>query len=254
VGGQSAAFHPIPGIVIDDALVSINSTSLDITVGNAASTASGSSTTSISSQIAALRSLFNSAKNLSLGDYDEFLQPFLDVLDKKIALVVFVNQVDEINSVLRLKKEFGFDLVINGGAEAHRIADKLALENVSVILNPARQPPNSFESWNSNDQSALILTRAGVKVGLSVTLNDAVRTLRWEAGMVVAEGLAFEDVLPMVTKNIAEMYKINNSVGSIQIGTQSNFVVFSADPLSLKSDVLLVAVGNYVACTPPEFK
>jgi len=249
VGGQSAVFFSIPGALIDYALISSNA-SLDVHLGN---TVSSTGFPSFSGQIAELRRLFNAVVSPP-GNLDALSQPFRDVLDRKIPLVASVTQVDQINSVIRLKQDFGFDLVINGGAEAHIIATKLAAENVNVILNPVRQPPNGFETWNVDDQSAMKLASAGVKVGLSVFKNDDVRNLRWEAGMVMSGGLTFEETLPLVTRNTAEMFKLGNLVGSIIVNARANFVVYTGNPFSLKSNVLLVAVGNYISCEPEDFK
>lgn len=38
-------------------------------------------------------------------------------------------------------------LIILGGVEAELIAEQLAAANVSVVLNPARSPPNTFSTW-----------------------------------------------------------------------------------------------------------
>lgn len=64
-------------------------------------------------------------------------------------MVAHVNQMDQIASMLRLKRQFGFRLIVLGGAEAHLLADRLAAENVSVILNPSlsRLAPDSYEKW-----------------------------------------------------------------------------------------------------------
>jgi hypothetical protein len=98
-------------------------------------------------------------------------------------VVIAATQADDMASAVRLKQEFGFDvsfssppfflffivlvadattasscivvvvvvvmgqLVILGGVEAELIAAQLASANVSVVLNPARSPPNTFSTW-----------------------------------------------------------------------------------------------------------
>lgn len=47
----------------------------------------------------------------------------------------------------RLKLQFGFKLVIIGGAESHLVASLLATAGVPVILSPFMAAPNTFETW-----------------------------------------------------------------------------------------------------------
>lgn len=85
------------------------------------------------------------------------------------------------------------------------------------------------------------------------------RNLRWEAGYAVAEGLAYEDAVASITKTPAALFNLitnnNNplkSIGNIAVGKEANFVVFNGDPLSLESDPVLVALGQFTECTPQQ--
>jgi len=245
VSGQSAAFYLLNNTVLDDVLISPNS-SLDIHLG---AFIYDSSVGSISSQIAQLRSYFNAAVP---NTTDERFIPFRHVLDGTIPLVAYVHQVDQINSVLRLKREFGFKLIINGGAEAHLIANELAVAEVSVILNPLRRPPQNFESWNIREDSILILHNAGVKVGISQIEANQVTNMRWEAAFAYTLGLSDTEALGLISLNIAQMYNLD--VGLIAVGKKANFVLFDGDPLSINSNVVLIGVGNTIMCRPQRYK
>jgi hypothetical protein len=80
VSGQSAAFYLLNKTVIDNAIISPNA-SLDINIGYYVRNPDVSS---VSSQIAQLRSLFNLARS---GFMDETIIPFRNVLDGIIPLV-----------------------------------------------------------------------------------------------------------------------------------------------------------------------
>ena len=58
------------------------------------------------------------------------------LLDDELPAVVAASRVDEIATALRLADEFGFRLVIVGGADAHFVADKLAARDVPVLVSP----------------------------------------------------------------------------------------------------------------------
>lgn len=69
---------------------------------------------------------------------------YVRVLSKEIPLIARMDQADHIVSMVRLKQQFDFDLVIIGGAEAHVIAPFLAQNDVPVILSPPRCAPSGL--------------------------------------------------------------------------------------------------------------
>jgi len=241
VGGVGVAFFT-HGTVIDDALIK-SSTSLHVHLGNAAKDGS-SAAGSVSAQIGTLRAILQANNSESISA----------VLSGQIPLVAHVDQADEISSILRLKEEFGFNLVIIGGAEAHILAAQLGAANVSVVLAPARAHPLTFESWRADTHSATILRAANVSVALAELDPSWPRNLRWEAGYAVSEGLGYMDALAAITKIPAQMFGLYSSgVGSVINGQKANFVAFTGDPLSLESNVALVVLGGYVDCTPQQY-
>jgi len=242
VAGVGVAYYTY-GITIDGALIS-NYTSLHIHIGN---DVKQGQVGSISGQIAAIRDLFAStlAKNIS--------GPVLDALNGEIPVVAQVNQADEIASMIRLKKQFGFQLIIAGGAEAYILANILAEQNISVILAPPRSPPNTFETWEAISHPAVLLYEANVTFALGITDPGAVRNLRWEAGFVAAEGVPYIAALESVTKNPLSMFGLPTGIAEINQGTVANFVVFSADPLAIESQVQFIAFGNIIECLPVQY-
>lgn len=240
VSGVGVAFYA-NGATLDDSLID-DFTSLHIHIGNEAK--QGGLTNSVSGQIASLRSLFksNQGQNNAIGA----------ALNGTIPVICHVDEVDEIVSILRLKREFGFTLVILGGAEAHAIATTLSSENVAVILNP-RVPPHTFETWEAVENAAVILSNAGVKVAMGIQDIGNVRNLRWEAGFAVQEGMDYLTALSTITKFPAQIFGLEGIVGSIQVGQKANFVGYSGDPLTVESHVEFVALGTQVQCQPQQY-
>ena len=68
------------------------------------------------------------------------------------------------NVLLELKKQFGFKLVIAGASEAWRVADKLAKEDVAVIIDPMANLPIDFDQLAARLDAAALLDAAGVTV------------------------------------------------------------------------------------------
>jgi imidazolonepropionase-like amidohydrolase len=155
-------------------------TIVDVNIGNAVKGASY--TGSISGQIAQLRALFKQAttneSNIGRAIQGDF------------PVVAHVNQADQIAAMIRLKNEFGFQLIIHGGAEAHLVANLLAKNNVSVIY--IRTPPSTFENWDATPATPSILLNAGVTVAIAIYDPALPRNLRWEAGFAVSAGMPYD--------------------------------------------------------------
>jgi len=120
-------------------------------------------------------------------------------------------------------------------------------------LAPPRSPPNTFETWEAISHPAVLLYEANVTFALGITDPGAVRNLRWEAGFVAAEGVPYIAALESVTKNPLSMFGLPTGIAEINQGTVANFVVFSADPLAIESQVQFIAFGNIIECLPVQY-
>src|SRR5690606_9152902 len=97
---------------------------------------------SVSGQVAHLRALFKKAKLQKTTPEN----PFTEVLSGKLILAVHTHKADHIGHVLRLQKQFGFKMIIIGGAEAHLISDKISHQGVNVVLTPRK--PSFYARWD----------------------------------------------------------------------------------------------------------
>ena len=160
----------------------------------------------------------------------EALQP---VLRGEMPFVVTVHRASDIEAVLRLAKDFGLDLVINGGAEAWMVAEQLAAADVPVIIDALQNLPSSFEMIGSTLQNAAALDAAGVKVAFTAGSHNA-RNITQYAGNAVANGLSWRSALEAITVNPAAIYGIEN-YGRIAPGYDADVVVWDGDPLEVTS-------------------
>ena len=67
-------------------------------------------------------------------DYDARLEALLPLLRREVPAMVHADRVAEIEEALGLAEDYGLRLVITGGVEAHRLADRLAAAGAGVIL------------------------------------------------------------------------------------------------------------------------
>ncbi|TVP50705.1 MAG: amidohydrolase, partial [Gemmatimonadales bacterium] len=87
------------------------------------------------------------------------------VLNGEVRVLLTAQRATEILAALRLQREFGFDLVLDGAAEAYLVTDEIRAAGVPVILHPTMaRHTGSME--NATLETAGILREAGIEVAL----------------------------------------------------------------------------------------
>ncbi|WP_293373418.1 amidohydrolase family protein [Nevskia sp.] len=197
---------------------------------------------------AALREALEEARSggLRLGDGlngDAQLSP-LDVealkrvLNREMPLVLQVERASDILAALKLADDYGLQLIVSGGAEAHRVAAELASRSVPVLIDPSRNLPAHFETLHVRPDAPAVLAKAGVKFAF-IDSDDKgshnARNLRQLAGIAVANGMRHDDALAAITLKPAEILGLSNVLGSIEPGKIADLVLWDRDPLEVTS-------------------
>ncbi|MGZ8457310.1 MAG: amidohydrolase family protein [Gemmatirosa sp.] len=169
------------------------------------------------------------------------LEALIPVVQGRLPMLLQADRASDIDAALRLSREFGFRLIIAGGAEAWQVADRLKAANVPVLTGAMSNLPSSFTTLGTRQENVGLLRRAGVPVvvignggGDEETFN--VRNIRYEAGNAVAYGATWDDALRAVTLTPAEVFGIADRVGSLAPGKDANVVVWSGDPFEFRTD------------------
>ena len=175
----------------------------------------------------------NATRELAVSRAD--LEALIPVLQGRVPMLVQADRASDIDAALRLAREFGFRLIVVGGAEAWQVADRLRAANVPVLTGAMNNIPGGFSSLGTRQENVALLRRAGVPVvvignagGGEETFN--VRNVRFEAGNAVAYGAAWDDALRAVTLTPAEVFGVADRIGSLSAGKDANVVVWSGDP------------------------
>jgi imidazolonepropionase-like amidohydrolase len=181
------------------------------------------------------------------------LEALVPVVEGRLPLMVNADQASDIDAVLRLARETNVKVIIAGGAESWKLADRLASANVAVVVGSMNNLPGSFATLGSRQDTPALLRRAGAKVVLIANGSGGeevfnVRNLKYDAGVAVAYGLAWDDALRAITLTPAEVLGVANRVGSLQPGRDANIVVWSGDPFEFTTKVEHVFIrGREVA-------
>lgn len=146
---------------------------------------------------------------------------------------------DDVMTVLRLKAEFGFRVVLHHVSDAAKVAAEIAAAGVPSSIILVDSPGGKLEARDLLLENAAALERAGAKVALHTDdwITDSRLFLRM-AGLAVRAGMSREGALRAVTLAAAEMLDLGDRVGSLEPGKDADFVILSGDPLSVYTQVL----------------
>jgi imidazolonepropionase-like amidohydrolase len=169
-------------------------------------------------------------------DRDLKLEALGKVLRREIPWRQHCHRADDIATAIRIADEFGYDLVIDHGTEAHLLADIIAARGIPVIIGPLFTSRSKVELRNRSLANPGRLARAGVTIAITtdhpvVPINFLVH----QASLAVKDGLDRETALAALTINPARIAGIDDRLGSIEPGKDADLVLWSGDPLDVLS-------------------
>jgi imidazolonepropionase-like amidohydrolase len=176
------------------------------------------------------------------------LETLAGVLAGEIRVLVTAHQTTDIMTALRLRREFGLDMVLDGAAEAHLLVDEIREAGVPVILHPPlARYAGSLE--HATYESARILKDAGIPVTIQSGYEPYVpktRVVLFEAAPLLGHGLSFDETLALVTRDAARILRIDDRVGSLEVGKDGDVAIFDGDPFEYVSRVCGVVIEGRV--------
>ncbi len=165
------------------------------------------------------------------------------VLRREIPWRQHCHRADDIATALRIAEEFGYELVIDHGTEAHLVADLLAAKGIPVLIGPLFTSRSKVELRNRSLANPGRLAKAGVEISI-ITDHPVVpiNFLIYQAALAVKEGLDPVTALRSITINPAKVMGVADRIGSLEVGKDADLVLWTGNPL----DVMQRAVSVYI--------
>ena len=188
---------------------------------------------------------------------DRSLAALVPVIEGRMPVVMQANSEREINRALDLASEFKLRLIVAGGREADRVAERLVKQNVPVLLSlnlprrtTAAMPEAEPESLRvlrdrvEAQQTAGKLVKAGVRFAFQSGSLPNAADLMVNANRMIENGLSATDALRAFTIWPAEILGVQNQLGSIEAGKIANLTVVRGDLFDRNSRVAHVFVDG----------
>jgi imidazolonepropionase-like amidohydrolase len=176
-------------------------------------------------------------RDLSISRAD--LEALIPVANGTLPLIVTVHRAADIQQVLRLGREEGVKLILDGAEEGWLVAAEIAAADVPVLLNPISNLPGNLETRAARMENAAALNAAGVVIAIKGNEGSVhrAREARYNAGNAVSHGLPFEAAIAALTVNPARIFGMEGQFGELRAGAAADVVVWDGDPLEPLSSV-----------------
>ena len=170
---------------------------------------------------------------------DLAMEALVEVLEGKRVVHHHTHRHDDILTVLRLREEFGFRLVLHHVSEAWKVASQIAAAKVPCSIILLDSPGGKLEARDIEWRNGAELEKLGVVT--SFHTDDPINDSRWflrSGGFAVRAGMSRHGALYALTMSGAIQVDLADRVGSLSVGKDADFVILSGDPLSVYSRVL----------------
>lgn len=185
-------------------------------------------------------------KSLPTRPVDLGLEALIPAVKGEVPVIVRASRKADIEGALELADKYKLKLIIYGGEEAGKVADKLKAKNVPIVLGAVLDlPEREDDPYDAAYARAGELHKAGVRFCFTSSDEAAdVRLLPYHAGTAAAFGLPKEEALKAVTIYPAQIFGIDKLVGSIEQGKVANLIVTDGDPLEFRTRVKYMFISG----------
>ncbi len=176
---------------------------------------------------------------------DKSLEALIPILNREMPIVMNANTEREIIRALDLAWEFNLKAIIAGGQEAWKVAGRLKAQDVPVLLSldfpkrttaaSAEAAPESLELLRlraETPKNAVRLAQAGVKFAFQSGAMKSINDFLVNASKSVENGLDKNAAIRAMTLSSAEIFSVENRLGSVEKGKIANLVVVRGDILA----------------------
>ena len=184
----------------------------------------------------------------TLSSTDLGMEALADLLDGRTQALVSVHRAQDILTALRLQKEFGFQMVLDGVAEIYLVLDQVKESGAPVILHPTMLRATG-EAVNVSMETAALLAEEGISFAFQSGYENYVpktRVVLFEAGVAVNNGLNPRQAVQHLSLYAAQLLGIDQRVGSLEVGKDADLVLFNGDPFEYTTTVDQVMIDGQI--------
>lgn len=184
--------------------------------------------------------------NKSKPDADKKMQAMREVVTGNIPVVISVDaKQDILNAIEWTEKHPDARFILAGVQDGWRVADEIAEAGLPCLVSTLYTPNRDNDNYQRPYQNPGLLHDAGVKVAIATGDVENVRNAPYHAGFAATYGLGKEEALKAITLNSAEIFGVDDKLGSIENGKQANLFISDGDPFEPMTHIEHVFIRGY---------
>ncbi len=160
------------------------------------------------------------------------LEAIIEMLNGKRLIHSHCYRQDEILMLLRVAEDFGIKIAsLQHVLEGYKVADVIAKHGAGASTF-SDWWAYKIEAWEAIPGNGPLMHQQGVVVSYNSDNSQLATRLNWEAAKALEFGVPEEEALSFVTLNPAKQLKVDNRVGSIEVGKDADIAIWNGSPLS----------------------
>ena len=178
----------------------------------------------------------------SKTDLNPSWEAMLPFVSQKLPLVIHADEKRQIASALDWAEKRKYKIIISGGRDSWKIAERVAAMQVPVIYRHVfSAPPQTNLAHDIHFRAPGILARAGVELSIGLRLGAwsaaNQRNLPYHAAQAIPLGLKRKDALAAITIHPAKLMGAQSQLGTLEKGKDATFIACSGDIFDLRTTV-----------------
>jgi len=166
--------------------------------------------------------------------YDPGLEALIALLDGKVRLQVHCYEVHDIETLVRISHEFGFQVAaVHHALEAWKVPDLLRSNNIAVATFSDLWG-FKMEAYDASVRGPKILHEKGV--ALAIKTDHPVidnRDLAWEAAKAHHYGLPEQAAIAAITRVPAQAIGLGDRLGTVEVGKDADVLLWDRHPFEI---------------------
>lgn len=187
-------------------------------------------------------------------DEDFRYECWIPVFDGRIPMKAHVHRADDIQTAIRIAKEFHLDITLDHCSEGHLIAEQIREAGFPAIVGPDLASRNKIEVQNMAFKTVGILNKEGVKTAITTDHPvSLIQSLPICAGLAIKAGMDQEEALKAITIYPAQICRVADRVGSLEVGKDADIAIFDDLPTRVSAKTMCTMIEGKVVYADESF-
>ena len=182
---------------------------------------------------------------LPIPEFDEQLEFLVPVIKGELPVFISVYADKDIKAAIKFAEDEKLKAIFFGVTEGWKVADEIKKSGIPVVFGSLYAMPSKWEDgYDAIFRNPGVLAKAGVKFAFSSQSATLAKDLPYHASRAAAFGLDRREALKGVTIYPAQIFGVDDIMGSLEKGKLANIVLADGDILELRTNIKYVFIDG----------